>query len=352
MRHLPLQCIRWRLLGRAVDAHVGDLAQPMRHLHVGGHDIESLAALRQAARQRHIERAAQVAVEAFHLALGLRPVGLAQLDDETAMLGVVQEAGMVAVRTVAVGVALLALAERGEIPRTPQALHVLAAERPHSNLLLARCWDMLNSRDHRNDRTMENANVGLILREHFSDDADVRQQLVERFKKTPCTATAIPLAIFAPDAKELLFSIDFDTLGHDFADWTVAVHLAACRANSADFCRLLEAMVTRRWRSEFDAQQITNLAVEERLQRDSELEALLSARIGQEVNPSISGSFARYLAAAGKLSLEARDRVVDLLQALSANQRLPIAGYDAISDQWRAVRATLLDAVSAGLELD
>jgi len=247
--------------------------------------------------------------------------------------------------------AFLAVAERGEIPRTPHALRALAAERPHSDLLLVRCWDALDSPHDRNDRAMTSAEVGLILRDHFSGDLGVRLRLVERFKKTPVTATAIPLAIFAPDAEELPFSINFDALGHEFGDWAVAVHVAACRADSAAFCRLLEAMVTRRWRTQFDAQQITNLAIEERLQRDSEVEGLLSGRIGKDVSPSISGSFSRYLAAAGKLSPDARGRALDLLQAFGANQRLPVAGYDAIADQWRAVRATLLDAVSAGLEL-
>ncbi|NMF98207.1 NACHT domain-containing protein [Aromatoleum toluolicum] len=247
--------------------------------------------------------------------------------------------------------AFLALAERGEIPRTPRALHALAAERPRSDLLLARCWDTLDSRDHSNDRAMVNADVGLILRNQFSGDIGVRQRLVERYKNTPVTTTAIPLAIFAPDAEELPFPIEFDALGREFADWTVAVHVAACRADNATFCRLLAAMVTRRWRSEFDAQQITNLAVEERLQRDAELEGMLSMRIGKDVNPSISGSFARYLAASGKLSPETRGKALDLLRVLGMNQRLPVAGYDAIADQWRTVRATLLDAVSAGLEL-
>jgi hypothetical protein len=246
--------------------------------------------------------------------------------------------------------AFLALAERGEIPRTPHALRALAAERPRSALLLARCWDTLDSRDNRNDRAMVNAEVAIILRDHFPGDAGVRHRLVERFKKTPATVTRIPLAIFAPDAEELPLPIDFDALGHEFADWTVAVHVAACRADSAAFCKLLEAMVTRRWRSQFDAQQITNLAVEGRLQRDADLECLLSARIEKDVNPSVSGSFARYLAAAGKLSPASRGRALDLLAAFGTSQRLPVAGYDAIADQWRAARATLLDAAFAGLE--
>lgn len=247
--------------------------------------------------------------------------------------------------------AFLALAERGEIPRTPHALRALAAERPGSALLLARCWDTLDIRDHGNDRAAIHADVGLILRDHFAGDTGVRQRLVDQFKKAPATVTALSLAIFAPDAEELPLPNDFGALGREFADWTVAVHVAACRADSAAFCKLLEAMVTRRSRSKFDAQRITNLAVEERLQRDSDLVDLLSARIGKDVNPSISGSFARYLAAAGKFSSEARGRVLDLLQVFGTEQRLPVAGYDAINHQLRAVRATLLDAVFAGLEL-
>lgn len=247
--------------------------------------------------------------------------------------------------------AFLALAEHGKIPLTPHALRALAAERPGSDLLLSRCWDTLNNRDAHNDLAMINAEVGLILRDHFSGDASLRQRLVDWFNETPSTATAIPLAIFAPDARELPFPNNFDTLGHNFGDWTVAVHVAACRADSATFCKLLEAMVSRQWRSQFDAQQISNLAVEERLQRDSELEGLMNARIRKDINPSISGSFARYLAAAGKLNPEARGRALDLLHSFGDNQRLPVAGYDVIADQWRAARATLLDAISAGLEL-
>lgn len=78
----------------------------------------------------------------------------------------------------------------------------------------------------------------------------------------------------------------------------------------------------------------------------------MMARIVRIVDPSVSGSFARYLAAACMLNAEARRRALDLLSEFSANQPLPVAGYDAVADQWRAIRVTLLDAVSAGLELD
>ena len=247
--------------------------------------------------------------------------------------------------------AFLSLAERGEIPRTQHALRALASERPRSELLLSRCWDILESHDQRNDRAMVSGEVGLLLREHFPGNTDVSRRLLERYKEVPEVATALPLVIFEPSAEELPFPIEFEELGHRFADWTVAVHVAASRADSTTFCKLLEAMVGRRQRSKFDAQQITNLAIHERLQWDQELEGLLSGMISQKGNPSITGSFARYLAAAGKLNVASRSQVIDILRVLGADQRLPIAGYDAIADQWRSTRATLFDAVSAGLDL-
>jgi hypothetical protein len=167
----------------------------------------------------------------------------------------------------------------------------------------------------------------------------------------PYVANAVPLAIFAPESQELRKNIDLAALGHEFGDWTVAVHVAAYQADSASFCELLEAMVTRPRRSQFDAQQFTNLAIGERLQRDEELQSLMDGKICIEINPSISGSFARYLAAAGKLTPKARSKALELLETFGSNQRLPIAGYDAVADKWRAARATLLDAVFAGLEM-
>ena len=247
--------------------------------------------------------------------------------------------------------AFLLLAEQKQIPHTAQALRALAAEHPNRDLLLSLCWNILDNKDYTNLRATTNADVGLILREHFPNDENIRLQLINRLKETPDAATAITLAIYAPDTQELTLPTDFDKLDNEFADWTVAVHIAACRADSVVFCKLLEAMLVRSRHTQFDAQQFTNMAINERLQRDEDLEGLMSAKIDNTINPSISGSFARYLAAAGKLGAETRSKCLDLLQALAINQRLPVAGYDAIADQWRAVRVVILDAISAELEL-
>lgn len=247
--------------------------------------------------------------------------------------------------------AFLDIAEAGNIPRTVAALQALASERPGSDLLLAHCWDTIYNCEHGNNQAVINADVGYILRDHFGGNVNVLERLTQAFKDAPSAANAIILAIFAPGARELPFPIELGTLGQEFADWAAAIHIAAKRADSINFCVLLEAMVTRGMYTRFDAQHTTNLVIEERLLRDTELVILLAAKIEQNVAPSVSGSFARYLAAAGKLNLEARNKTLGLLAAFGTNQRLPVAGYDAISDQWRAVRITLLDAVSAGLDI-
>lgn len=247
--------------------------------------------------------------------------------------------------------AFLALAESGKIPRTPHALRALGVERPGSALLLTRCLETLDICHYGNDRAEMHAEIGLILRDHFAGDANVRKRLVDRYENEPSTTTAIPLSIFAPDAEELVFPFDVESLDHVLGDWMVAVHVAAWRADCDTVCKLLEAMVMRRRRTKFDVQQFTNMAVEARLRRDPDLVELLSTRIQKDTHPSICGSFARYLASAGKLHIGARNKVLALLQEFGKEQRLPIAGYDAVADQWRSVRATLLHTISTELEL-
>ena len=247
--------------------------------------------------------------------------------------------------------AFLTLAERGEIPPTPRALRALASVRPRSDLLLVRCWEALGRAGARNDAAMIDAQIAWILRDQFTDDPTLRQRLIDRFTESPSSLNAVALAIFAPDTDVLPIVTDFDTLGQEFGDWAVAVHVAASRADASTFTRLLEAMLTRRHHSQFDAQSITNLAVDARLQFDSGLAALMAAKITPDVHPSVSGSFARYLGAAAKIDPRTRTNTLDLVQALRRDQRLPTAGYDALADQYRATRATLLDAISAGFEV-
>jgi energy-coupling factor transporter ATP-binding protein EcfA2 len=247
--------------------------------------------------------------------------------------------------------AFLEMAERGELPKTLQAIRALAGERPRSKLLLKTCWDVLEHKERNNTSVSINAEIAIILRSHFPGNFEVREKLINLFKQSPTTDTAITLAIYSPDARELP-NPSIREIGQGLGNWTIAIHIAARRANSAEFVALMEDMVTRDFRSQFDVQTITNLAVQERLLTDAELVELLSARLHENVDCSISGSFARYLASASKFDEGVRTKVVNLLNTITKDQGLALAGYDAIADDWRCTRATLLDALSAGLDLD
>jgi len=94
-------------VGGGVDVHVGDLQQPAPDLGIGRHLVEAPPNLFERSRQGHASGAAQVAVETLDLALGTGAKGPAQLDDEAAMPGVVEKAGVIAVSARTAGVALL-----------------------------------------------------------------------------------------------------------------------------------------------------------------------------------------------------------------------------------------------------
>lgn len=244
--------------------------------------------------------------------------------------------------------AFRALAEGNQLPLTVAATNALASERPRSALLLQHCFNVLEDKNKNNASAVVNGQIAVLLRTHFPEDAEVERKLVALYKQSPSTYTAISLAIYSPQSLEFS-SPSVKNLGHKFGEWAIAVHMAASKANSQEFVTLLEALVTRDFRSQFDGQELVNLAVQERLQHDVELQRLISDRIRPDVDLSISGSFARYLAAAGKLDTSSRLKVSELLHTVAVDQQLPLAGYDAIADDRRAIRATLLDALSVGL---
>ncbi len=246
--------------------------------------------------------------------------------------------------------AFLKMAESGALNKDIKSIRALAAERPRSDALIKLCWDVLEKTDYGNNKASNNAEIAIILREQFPNDIGVQERLSSIYKKSPSNVTAVTLAVYSPSAM-IIPSPSIEELGQDFCDWTIALHISAFRSDSNEFLTLLEAMLTSKFIRIFEAQKITNLAVLERLRRDPELEMLLCSKLRSDVDRSIYGSFARYLAAAGKFDQGVREAVTGLLRITAEGQSLPLAGYDAIADEWRCTRSTLLDALSAGLEL-
>ena len=97
--------------------------------------------------------------------------------------------------------------------------------------------------------------------------------------------------------------------------------------------------------SEFDGQQIINLAVSRRIQVEGKLQDCLTTRLATTAHPSLVGSNARQLATAGRLRRQGRKAVGRALARTIECQRVPVAGYDAVGGRSRTLRAMLLDAL-------
>ena len=247
--------------------------------------------------------------------------------------------------------AFLDLAHADALPRTLASLRALAVEMPASRLLFDRCFDALDAGDHHNDRIAMETEIGLILRAEFPGSGEVRDRLTKRFERFRSLRGVAALAVFDPGSPALPTSLDPSEHGREFGAWAPAMHIGARNASAATFVALVEAMINRPMRSRFDAQAIVNAAVVDRLARDGEVADLFASRIDVAANPSTSSSAARYLASAGAFSSDARAKASELISHLARAKRVPIAGYDAVADRWRAARATLLDAIHAGLDL-
>ena len=245
--------------------------------------------------------------------------------------------------------AFLSMAEDGTMPLTTTALRSLAAERPRSALLLERCWQALAQTGGGNARPVACAEVALILAAEFPGDPAVRAELEGAFQNSPHTLTAIALSVFSPESEVLPLPSASEDLRH-FGDLIAAVYVVGARGDTSAFLQVLDAMVTRDLHSTFDGQQIMNLAVSGRIQRDEELQARLTTRLATTAHPSLIGSNARQLATAGRLAPQGRVAVADSLARMIGDQRVPVAGYDAVGGRWRALRATLLDALHEEVE--
>jgi hypothetical protein len=107
-------------------------------------------------------------------------------------------------------------------------------------------------------------------------------------------------------------------------------------------------MINRDAHRIWDFQEITNRAVVERLQRDSEAVRRLKDKLASNPTESETASLPRYLMAAGALDDEVHERCRSLLQG-EARHVLPRAGYDAVDDSMRAVSRSLLEVLAPSL---
>jgi hypothetical protein len=228
----------------------------------------------------------------------------------------------------------------------------LAKEQPSSELLLDHCWRVFErevSGRHQRQSAWAVQRIRLeiayILRDHFPDRVDIKERLQEALKRGQSEGV-VALALFEPN-DPLLDQLRYGPrqIGQQFSDWVVAVHLASARSGAEEFAEVTLAMINRAAHRMWDFQEMTNRAVVERLQRDSEAVRRLKDKLASNPTENENASLPRYLMAAGALD----DGVLELCRSLlqdEARHLLPRAGYDAVDDLTRAVSRSLLEVLA------
>lgn len=246
--------------------------------------------------------------------------------------------------------AFLELAEKNQLPKTPRSIRALAELKPGSDLLLDACFKLLDEGKLNNEKALVNAEIGLVLLEQFADDPTVRLRLTQQVGFGFSVASTIPLAVYDPGHSELPKFPFSENMQQEFGAWALGAAIARKSLDTDKFCQFVAAMVARNSFNAFDAQQFANRAIIHRLREDDEAIGAFEKWISINADPSLSGSAARFLVAAGLLNGESKERINSLLKAAQDGQQLPTAGFDPIADEWRALRATLLDALTGAAE--
>jgi hypothetical protein len=233
-----------------------------------------------------------------------------------------------------------------------RSLVALAREQASSDLLLDHCWRVFGQEiSGRYDRHSPLAvqrlrlEIAYVLRDHFRDRGDVKHRLQEAVKGGRKTSI-ISLLLFEPK-DPLLEQLRYGPgeIGRQFSDWVTVLHLASARSSAEEFVEVALAMINRNAHSIWDFQEITNRAVIERLQHDSEAIRCVKDKLASDPSESEIASLPRYLMAAGALDHDVRARCRLMLQNETCYP-VPRAGYDAIDDSTRAVSISLLEVLA------
>jgi hypothetical protein len=231
----------------------------------------------------------------------------------------------------------------------------LAREQPASNVLLDHCWRVfgreVTGRHQRHSPWAVHRvqlEIAYILRDHFRDRAEVKEHLREAVERAQ-SPEIVALVLVEPNDPRLdQLRYRLREIGQRFSDWVTALHLASARSGAEEFAELTLAMINRNRHGIWNFQEITNRAVVERLQRDSETVHRLKNKLSSNPTESETASLPRYLMAAGAFDDDVHERCRSLLQD-EAHHGILRAGYDAVDDSIRAVSLSLLEVLAPSL---
>ena len=230
-----------------------------------------------------------------------------------------------------------------------RGLLTLAREQPSSEVLHRHCIRAFAINDGHPgasdwDTKLTRLEAAYILRDQFSDRADIRAQLEEALKFKQSTAI-VAFCLLDPE-NPLLSEIEAKPIeiGEKFFDWVTAVHLASVKSDPEEFVAVLLAMLNRPVYQMWNFQEFTNRAVIERLKNDEAVAILVKKKMAEELTESEIASLPGYLSAAGVLD-ESVMRRIEVLLRQESRELLIRAGYDAVENVIGTVSGSLLKVV-------
>jgi len=186
-----------------------------------------------------------------------------------------------------------------------------------------------------------------MFAEHFSEDSELRLQIIAEFERRPRGFAAAALAealLRKPDASiEDLLRTKVQSLRYD-----IATHFKLMAALSTPQ-RLTGSLIDLLQKRILDAHELQLArwiaAVVRRIERDPEVQAELKRSLRAESPPSVKVSFVALLQRASGVDDDARIFASEELKRSEA-EPIPEVGFDLVSQAHRIVRHVLTEALA------
>ncbi|MBB3862206.1 hypothetical protein GGQ88_003504 [Novosphingobium hassiacum] len=242
--------------------------------------------------------------------------------------------------------AFLDLFERGDEGASVDALRAYAQLRPSTDALLNACLKSLEMKPTRHSADEHQLLIAQLLREQFPDHDTITEHLVTRLEHSRTVQDACLVAIYAPDRlrtfKPRRSLLD---IGVQDQEWASALLIGAGVSPTTELVELLDGSFSRTSFNRWDRPESANLAVYERLQRDNSAVEAVRMWIDCEGPLERFVNAARFLASAGRLDHEAREKVNKRLDSLLGSSQLPIAIFDGVAGRRRSASIALYYAL-------
>lgn len=232
-----------------------------------------------------------------------------------------------------------------EVP-SAKALRAYAQLRPRSEILLSACLKRLQEKPALRNDVEHELDIVQILRDQFPAQESISDHFIDRLSQSRSVDDASLVALYCPERLRAFERRRTPIqIGVEDQRWTAALIIGTAVSSESDFLELLKHSFRRTSFMRWDYPEPVNAAISERLQRDDACAQALRGWIDPESALERFVNAARYLAIAGLLHDDARERVSNRLETLLVANPLPTGIYDGVAGRIRSASIALYYAL-------